>query len=265
VRCNRGVKLDQLFQLADRLGAERLATGHYARVVTQRGAPQLWRGRDHNKDQSYFLHTLSEERLGRLTFPLGELDKAAVRAKALELALPGATKGESQELCFVPSGRYDSFVSERAPGRLRPGPIVDASGKLVGQHEGIHGFTVGQRKNLGVALGERAYVTEIEAETATVRLGPREALSVRGARLAELSLFGSVDLPLSCGVQVRYRATPVPAEIRTAEGGGAIVCFASDVTAVASGQYAVFYDGERVLGGGLIVEALREPPWELAA
>lgn len=264
VRCNRGVKLRELFHLAERLEADAVATGHYARIVEREGRRELWRAKDANKDQSYFLHTLTDDKLGRLRFPLGESDKQSVRARALELSLPGANKGESQELCFVPTGRYDGFVAERADGRLRPGPLVDETGRVVGQHAGIHGFTVGQRKNLGVALGQRAYVVAIEPETATVRLGPQESLSVNGARLAELSLFGSVSLPLSCEVQVRYRGKPLAAEVR-ASAGGALVRFKEPVGAVSKGQYAVFYDGERVLGGGVIVETLSAPPWEAAA
>jgi tRNA-specific 2-thiouridylase len=145
VRCNRGVKLSELFRLADRLGAARIATGHYARVVERDGHHELWRARDANKDQSYFLHTLDESRLARLVFPLGDAHKSEVRDEAQSANLPGATKGESQELCFVSSGRYDSFVAERAGARVRPGPIVDEAGRVVGSHAGSHGVTVGQR------------------------------------------------------------------------------------------------------------------------
>jgi tRNA-specific 2-thiouridylase len=264
VRCNRGVKLKELFRLADRLSADRIATGHYARVVADSGEPELWRGKDRGKDQSYFLHTLTDRELSRLCFPLGELSKAEVRQRALDAKLPGAQKGESQELCFVPSGRYDAFVADRAAGRLRPGPIVDDSGRVVGEHAGIHGFTVGQRRNLGVALGQRAYVTEIEPETATVRLGSADALGAQGLSVSELALFRAVTLPRRCEVQVRYRAKPVPAEVRATEGG-AMVRFDEPIAAVSKGQYAVFYDGERVLGGGAIREVLRDPPWEVAA
>jgi tRNA-specific 2-thiouridylase len=264
VRCNRGVKLRELFHLADRLGAAKIATGHYARVVPNQGRLELWRARDPRKDQSYFLHTLDEEKLARLHFPLGDAEKSDVRAQAQALNLPGAHKGESQELCFVPSGRYDAFVSARADGRLRPGPIVNPAGEVVGQHAGIHGFTVGQRKNLGVALGQKAYVVAIEPDTATVRLGAAEELAFHGARVGELSLFKSVPLPLRCEVQVRYRGQPLPAEVRASEDG-ALIRFDAPAGAVSRGQYAVFYAGERVLGGGVIREALVAPPWEAAA
>ncbi|MGC4091950.1 MAG: tRNA 2-thiouridine(34) synthase MnmA [Polyangiaceae bacterium] len=264
VRCNRGVKLNELFHLADRLGAARVATGHYARVVQSEGRYELWRARDASKDQSYFLHTLSDARLARLLFPLGDAPKSEVRAQALAAKLPGAAKGESQELCFVSSGRYDTFVAERAGERVRPGPIVDEAGKVVGQHAGIHGFTVGQRKNLGVALGQRAYVSSIDADSGAVHLATGDALQFWGARLSELTLFAAVQLPLRCEVQVRYRGKPITCEVRASDGGASIR-FDEPVGAVSKGQYAVFYEGERVLGGGLITETLSTPPWEVAA
>src|SRR5688572_1587677 len=137
VRCNRGVKIKELMHLAERLEADRVATGHYARIVETEGRAELHRARDTSKDQSYFLHMLGQDVLKSLVFPLSEATKAEVREEAQRLGLPGAGKGESQELCFVPSGRYDAFVKERADGRLRPGPIVDGDGHVVGQHGGI--------------------------------------------------------------------------------------------------------------------------------
>jgi tRNA-uridine 2-sulfurtransferase len=200
---------------------------------------------------------LEDSRLERLVFPLGDADKTEVRDEAASAALPGARKGESQELCFVSSGRYDSFVAARAPERVRPGRIVDEEGKTVGQHAGVHGFTVGQRKKLGVALGERAYVVAIEPETATVRLGPQDATLSRRAHLGELAVAAGVTLPMRCEVQVRYRAKPVPALVQGSETT-ASVSFDTPVSAVGKGQYAVFYDGERVLGGGVITAAFGE-------
>jgi len=251
VRCNRGVKLPEILALAGSLGAERIATGHYARVVAAGGRYELHRARDLGKDQSYFLHTLGQAALARLVFPLGELDKAAVRARAQELGLPGADKGESQELCFVPSGRYDAFVADRAADRVRPGPIVDDAGRVVGQHQGVHGFTVGQRKNLGVSLGHRAYVTGIDADAATVRLGEKDALLASGALLEEPSLMAGVEAPFDCDVMVRYRGAPQAARV-TPAGAGLRVDFSRPVSAVVAGQYAVFLRGDRVLGGGVI-------------
>jgi tRNA-specific 2-thiouridylase len=252
-------------QLADRLDASRVATGHYARLVQREGRTELHRGRDASKDQSYFLHMLGESTLARLCFPLGDSDKAEVRAEALRLALPGAQKGESQELCFVPTGRYDSFVGDRAAERLRPGPIVDENGKVVGQHAGVHRFTVGQRRNLGVALGKPSYVVGIDAEQGRIELGPVERLMSTTAELGDVSLASDLKLPLSAQVQVRYRGAPLPARI-VKSPGGARVRFEKPVQAVVPGQFAVFYDGSRVLGGGLIrkAEQPETEPLELA-
>jgi tRNA-uridine 2-sulfurtransferase len=255
VRCNRGVKLPELLRLARELGAARVATGHYARVIRNGERYELHRARDRKKDQSYFLHMLDQATLSRLVFPLGELDKDSVRAEAQALDLPGADKGESQELCFVPSGRYDSFVAERAPERLRPGPILDEQGRPVGQHGGIHGFTLGQRKSLGVALGRRAYVVGIDPASASVRLGDRSELLVRSALLGETSLAPDVAPPFDCGVMMRYRGHEHPARVHAREGGLAIE-LVEPVAAVVPGQFAVFVQGERVLGGGVIRETV---------
>ena len=254
VRCNRGVKIRELVQLADRLDASRVATGHYARLVHEAGRVELHRARDASKDQSYFLHMLDQRTLGRLCFPLGDSDKAEVRAEALRLELPGAQKGESQELCFVPTGRYDSFVSERAPERLRPGPIVDDTGKVVAQHAGVQRFTVWQRRKHGVALGKPSYVVGIDANEGRVELGPIERLMSTTAELGELSLAADLELPLTADVQVRYRGAPLSARIQRTSGGARVV-FERPVQAVVPGQFAVFYAGSRVLGGGLIRKA----------
>jgi tRNA-specific 2-thiouridylase len=262
VSCNRGVKIPELLRLADRLGASRIATGHYARLVERGGRFELHRARDASKDQSYFLHALGEATLARLVFPLGELDKATVRAEAKRLMLPGADKGESQELCFVPTGHYAEFVAKEAPGRLRPGPIVDGDGRPVGQHDGIHAFTVGQRKNLGVALGRRAYVVGIDAASATVRLGAREELHAHAALVEDGVLRSDVALPLRCEVSVRYRGVPRAARLSARADRGLLVEFDEPATAVVPGQYAVFYAGDRVLGGGAIKESWASPAAE---
>jgi tRNA-specific 2-thiouridylase len=263
VVCNREVKLQELLHLADRLEAQRIATGHYAQIRNVNGVPRLVRARDRSKDQSYFLHMLSGQALERLMFPLGDSTKAEVRQQALELDLPGANKGESQELCFVESGHYAAFVAGRAGGRTRPGPVVDETGRRVGSHEGVHQFTIGQRRNLGVQLGRRAYVTGIDAVHATVHLGPRSALFALGATVEHAVLNDDVSLPLQCEVSVRYRGTPVFAEVTSLsnpggpESQGSLgLRFAKPVPAVSPGQYAVFYAGERVLGGGVIRRAV---------
>jgi tRNA-specific 2-thiouridylase len=257
--CNRGVKLGELVSIADRLGAARIATGHYARVVRAGGRARIARGRDASKDQSYFLYATPQELVERLVFPLGEDVKADVRAEALARALPGANKGESQELCFVGqgAGAYARFVGERAGARLRPGPIVDASGRVVGEHDGVHRFTVGQRKGLGVALGRPAFVTRIDAETATVTLGAEDDLTARSAALSELVLAPGVALPARARVRVRYRHDGAPGLVEGA-GASARVTFDEPVRAVTRGQIAVLYDDDVVLGGGRIDAAFAE-------
>ena len=252
VECNREVKVPELLRLGDRLGATQVATGHYARVATVAGRPSLHRGRDSTKDQSYFLHMLDSAVLARLRLPLGDATKREVRAEALALGLVGSSKGESHELCFVPTGRYDRFVAKHAEGRVRPGPIVDSQGRQIGSHAGIHAFTLGQRRNLGVALGERTFVVGIDPETNTVRLGPRDQVEASGAELEEVVLADDVALPLSCDVSVRYRGKLQPSWVCDSSSGRVLVEFERPVTAVVPGQYAVFYVDDRVLGGGRI-------------
>jgi tRNA-specific 2-thiouridylase len=257
--CNRSVKLAELFALADRLGADQVATGHYARVLRDGPTPRLAMGRDPDKDQSYFLYATPPSWLRRLVFPLGESTKAEVRAEAVARALPGATKGESQELCFVGAAphAYADFVGERAAGRTRPGPIVDEDGRVLGRHDGVHRFTVGQRKGLGVAAGRPLFVQRIDPETSTVHLGSGESLRTRAADVAEVVLAEGVTLPLRARVRVRYRHDGDWAAVESAADGEgrASVRFDEPVRAVTPGQVAVFYDGERVLGGGRIARA----------
>jgi tRNA-specific 2-thiouridylase len=259
VTCNRGVKIRELLEIADDLGADRVATGHYARVDAEHSPPALLRARDRGKDQSYFLHMLPPAVLARLVFPLGDSDKAQVRQQALQLGLAGADKGESQELCFVQQGRYAVFVSARAPERVRPGQIVDEAGRALGGHSGIHRFTLGQRKNLGVATGERAYVVGVDVASSSVTLGPRDRLLARGARVASASLAPDVALPRTCDVAVRYRGQPQRASVQRWGEHGLEIRFVEPIHAVVPGQVAVLYDGERVLGGGTSSVALAEP------
>jgi tRNA-specific 2-thiouridylase len=255
--CNRGVKLAELFALADRLGAGHVATGHYARIVRDGdGAPRLAMGADRSKDQSYFLYASPRSWLERLVFPLGESTKSEVRSEAAARALPGAGKGESQELCFVGGGAhaYAQFIATRAAGRVRPGIVVDDEGRPVGTHDGVHGFTVGQRKGLGVALGKPAFVTRIDGSSATVHLGDEVALHARETTLADVVLAEGVTLPARARVRVRYRHEGQVATVDTGPGRGARVVFDAPVRAVTPGQIAVLYDDDRVIGGGRIVE-----------
>jgi tRNA-uridine 2-sulfurtransferase len=266
--CNRTVKLAELFAIAGKLGATRVATGHYARVVPggSRG-PQLAMGADRAKDQSYFLYASPRAWLERLVFPLGDSTKPEVRDEAVRRALPGAAKGESQELCFAGSGphAYADFVARRAGTRVRAGAIVDETGREVGVHRGVHRFTIGQRRGLGVAVGKPAFVARIDAESGTVHLGGEEALRSRAADLADVCLAEGITLPLRASVKVRYRHDGDPGTVTaspSAEPGSARVApvvrvvFDAPVRAVTRGQVAVFYDGDRVLGGGRIVAAV---------
>lgn len=256
--CNRGVKIAELAQLADRLGATKIATGHYARMGrSERDAPFIREGLDRSKDQSYFLYATARSELERLVFPLGESTKAEVRAEAIARKLPGATKGESQELCFVGAGQgaYASFVEQRATKeRLRPGPIVDSDGRVVGNHDGVHRFTIGQRKGLGVAIGKPAFVTSIDPKSGTVRLGDDAELASMFATVEDVIVAPDVDLPIeSARVRVRYRHDGALARVERGEReSSGRITFVDPVRAISRGQIAVFYDGDRVLGGGRI-------------
>ena len=265
IACNRTVKLRELFPLAERLGAHFVATGHYARVVMEGEKARLHRGTDHQKDQSYFLHMLREDELRKVMFPLGASTKAEVRAEAIARKLPGATKGESQELCFVSSGHYAEFVEERADGRVRPGRIFAPDGRAVAEHHGVHGFTIGQRKGLGVALGKPVFVTAIDGETGAVQLGEEADLCFDGLTMDEAVWSDDVVFPLRATVRVRSRHEGADAVIEEAPNGGFVARFVAPVRAVSPGQVAVAYAGDRVFGGGLIVRALRRGAGELAS
>lgn len=252
VHCNRMVKLHELMEIAARLDAVQVATGHYARIVSNGSRLELHRGRDSSKDQSYFLHAYLGQDLARLRFPLGEATKSEIRAQASALGLFGAEKGESQELCFVPTGRYDAFVEARAQGRIRPGRIIDDRGRDLGPHQGIHQFTLGQRRNLGIAAGRRVYVTAIDPASGTVTVGDREQLLCSTATLDLLTFADDLQLPAEVTCAVRYRGEPQRARVERHEGQ-TLVRFEQPVAAIVPGQFAVFFVGERVVGGGRII------------
>jgi len=255
VLCNQDLKFDELWRRAGALGADCVATGHYARIVNgDDGAPRLLRARDRAKDQSYFLFGLSTAQLARTLFPLGDLTKDEVRGVARRLGLAVADKAESQEICFVPDRDYAGFVERRSPGAAAPGAIVDADGSVVGRHGGVHRFTVGQRRGLGLGGGAPRYVTGIDAATATVRVGASEHLLAAGL-VAERVRWtrGPVD---DAEVRVRHRHPPVAARLRVVGDGRVEARFAEPVRAVTPGQAAVFYRGDEVVGGGWIAAAL---------
>lgn len=251
IECNRRVRFGALLGRVEPLGCDVLVTGHYARIGERSGRPVLLRAVDATKDQSYVLHMLTATDLQRVRFPIGDLTKDQVRAHAARFGLGTAAKPDSQDLCFV-SGDYRRFLAERLPSIRRPGELIDDDGVVVGTHDGVAGFTVGQRRGLGVALGEPRYVVGVEPATGTVRVGPRRALAVGGCDVTGVSF---VTAPVRSGevveVKVRYRSRAVPATLSAHESGWHIR-FTQPQEAVAPGQAAVFYRGEEVLGGGTI-------------
>ena len=265
VLCNRDLKFGRLLEYADAMGAAYVATGHYARVEFEAGRWRLKRGLDRAKDQSYFLFAIAPQRLERVRLPLGEMTKGEVRRVALEAGLPVHDKDESQEVCFV-GGTVGEFVRDRRPDLVRPGPVLDLAGRVLGRHEGIVNYTVGQRRGLGIAVGEPRYVVAIRAADAAVIVGPAEALRSGGLVAGDVVWHETVPAePVRAEVQIRYRHAAAPAWITrldpTPDGGGrAEVKFDEPQPAVAPGQPAVFYRGDRVLGGGWIETAVAPNP-----
>ncbi|MCS6800186.1 MAG: tRNA 2-thiouridine(34) synthase MnmA [Myxococcota bacterium] len=253
VRCNRDVKLGLLAALAQTLGCDRIATGHYARLV--RGADgrlELWRAVDRDRDQSDFLFATPAAVLERLRLPLGEMHKSEVRAAARRLGLPNADKPDSQELCFVPDGQVRAFVA-RERGTTTPGWIVDVEGRRLAAHDGIEGFTVGQRRGLGLGGGPARYVLRIVAERGEVVVGTEADLGGDELVATELSwIDGGPPAPVfDAEVRIRHRHEPAPATV-SVEDGRMRVKFRSAQRAITPGQAAVVYRSERVLGGGFI-------------
>jgi tRNA-uridine 2-sulfurtransferase len=259
VRCNSEVKFDWLLRRARALGA-RLATGHYARVERRGGRLALLRGVSREKDQSYFLYGLGQEALAHLEFPVGGMAKPEVRAAAARAGLPTADKAESQEICFVTRGDAADFVALRAPERLRPGEVVSTEGEVLGHHEGVHHFTVGQRRGLGLSSPPRGevgagprYVVRLEPETARVVVGSGEEASRDELEVGDASWVAGAPPtgPRELLVQVRHRHEGERGTITFGEGRVG-VRLARPVRGVAPGQAAVFYDGDEVVGGGRI-------------
>jgi tRNA-specific 2-thiouridylase len=253
IRCNQWIKFDALLDRARALGADVLATGHYARVEQRDGRFRLLRGVDSSKDQSYVLWMLTQDELAHTRFPVGDIEKSETRRIAEQLGLRTAHKPDSQEICFVRAGDVGTYVSERIPEASVPGPLVDSSGAVIGEHKGIGNYTIGQRKGLGVALGKPMFVSSIDAERNTVVVGDRDELMVETFTLEEESF---VDGPPVNGssVEVQHRAHGDVHRARLSiEDGTWTVRYDEPVAAVAAGQSAAFYKGDRLLGGGIIV------------
>ena len=260
--CNNHLKFDQLLVVAKQIGAEALATGHYARVTfdDQRGRWLLKRPADRSKDQTYFLFGLTQEQLSRTLFPLGEMTKPEVRERARQHGLALSEKPDSQEICFVPGGDYknflDAYLSEQ--GESLPdtaGELVTSSGEVIGEHAGIHNFTVGQRKGLGVATGSPLYVIQIKGDARQVVVGGQEELYSKTLRARRINLIAVGDLtePMRVAVKIRHRHEPASARIEKMSDDEILVTFDEPQRAITPGQAAVFYDGDTVVGGGWIV------------
>ena len=256
VHCNAGLKFSNLLDRARGLDADYVATGHYARIghEPRTGRLLLKRGSDTAKDQSYFLFSLDQSQLAHAMFPLGPLRKADVRDRARRLGLPVADKPDSHEICFVSDGDYAGFVERRAPGIARTGVISDASGRVLGRHDGVHRFTVGQRKGLGLSSTMPLYVLEIDANSNQVTVGPRDALDRAGLTASDVNWI--MGRPPSGAIRVaariRHRHQEAAASLRALDGRRAELQFDEPQAAITPGQAVVFYDGEDVVGGGWI-------------
>jgi tRNA-specific 2-thiouridylase len=259
--CNTDVKFEPLLRMARQIGAERLATGHYARIRKNddTGRWELWRARDESKDQSYFLWGLSQEQLSRSEFPLGDLTKQEVRAAARRANLPVAEKPESMELCFVPNGNYVQFIQaySRESGislRGGEGEIVTEAGEVIGRHNGVHEFTIGQRKGLGFAVGKPLYVISIDQKQNRVVVGDDGALRTTKFEIEAVNWVscGAQEVPLHALAKIRHKHEPAHATIEPLGMNRARITFDAPQRAITPGQAAVFYDHDRVLGGGWI-------------
>lgn len=266
LECNRHVKFRHLVQRARMLGADYLATGHYARIVhgTDGQPHRLFRAVDQRKDQSYVLYTMDQDQLGYITFPLGNLTKPETRQLARIFGLPVAEKEESQEICFVGNGSYAEFVAKRRPDVTKPGEIVTTSGETIGQHKGLVHHTIGQRKGIGVPRPEPLYALRLDLDDNRLVVGSRSEAEATRLVADGVTMTSDVwpDLPIRVDVSVRYRGSPMPATVTFGQESSrsATIEFDADRPIAAPGQAVVFYDGDEVLGGGTIANVQRA--WE---
>ncbi len=251
--CNSDLKFATLVDRAAGFGADVVATGHYAKVErAPNGRFRLLRGNDPLKDQSYFLFALTQQQLAHAAFPVGDMEKHEVRAYAHARGLPVADKPDSQEICFVPDGDYARFVERRLPNPHEGGVITDQTGRVMGRHDGVHRYTVGQRKGLGLSSPAPLYVLSIEPESRTVVVGDRASLEQSHCEVMDVNWTGGITPsgPLRVGVQIRHRHAPAASVVTPGDAGRAAVVFDVPQRAIAPGQAAVFYDDDEVVGGG---------------
>lgn len=256
IRCNQHIKFDALLEKVIELGADFLATGHYARIEHSADGYRLLKAADRSRDQSYFLYVLGQRELKRLLLPIGNLCKSEVRRLAAELGLPVSNRRDSQDVCFIPDNDYRSFLSGRIP--LREGEIVDITGKVLGRHNGLAQYTVGQRHRLGLNSNKQLYVLKLEAENSRLVVGSKDQLLNNSLTASRLSWVSGemVKGPVTVAAKVRYKAPEVAAELYPGDGGTE-VRFLKPQSAITPGQSVVFYQGDEVLGGGIIDAVLR--------
>lgn len=253
VFCNRMIKFPKLLAYADSLGIKKIATGHYARMAEGK----ILRGKDRKKDQSYVLCLLPESWYERLVFPLGDYEKKEIRLFAANLGLPVAEKAESQENCFVPNDDYKTFLG-RYPNRFQQGDFLDGEGRVLGRHNGLPFYTVGQRRGIGLAFGSPKYVVRLDAAKNAVIIGDEEDLFTGFCLVKDVNLIGGKGgEDFFCTVKIRYQSEPAAASLRPRENGVFEVKFEKPLKSVTPGQYAVFYDGDTLLGGGEITSGRR--------
>jgi len=256
LRCNEHIKFKILWQRAKKIKADYIATGHHARLEHDEGSGRylLKKGKDKDRDQSYFLYTLTQEELSRTLMPVGNLTKKEVRIYAQKLGLSVAQKPESQEICFIPENRYPEFLKTRIPEAFQPGPIVDLSNHVLGEHKGIIHFTIGQRKGMGIAAPYPLYVLSIDREKNTIVVGTDDQLYKRRLLASEVNWISveKITRPILFKAKIRYKHTEADALLTPTDSGEVQVEFEKPQRAITPGQAVVFYDGEMVVGGGII-------------
>lgn len=259
VDCNAQLKFPAFCPLMEETGAEALATGHYTSIVETDGRYTLRCAADDSKDQTYFLYRLDQDTLARCRFPLGELSKAQVRALATEAGLSSAGQKDSYDVCFIEDGDYRALLQERVPERLIPGDIMDEDGRVLGRHQGLANYTLGQRRGLDIAMGDPAYVTSIDQEHNRLTLGPKQRLYHSRAVIDRINILPRerLEKPFSGQVKVRYKAPLAEARISPDGEERLILEFAQPVWGMTAGQSAVIYEGDILFGGGRIIEADR--------
>ncbi len=262
IRCNQYIKFDFLMKKLKAFGADFLATGHHARVEydTRSGRYLLKKGKDRQKDQSYFLYPLTQKQLSRTLMPIGNFTKKEVREKAQKLGLPVAQRPESQEICFVPDNDYSGFLRQRIPEAFRSGPIVDLGNRVLGQHEGIAHFTIGQRKGMGIAASQPLYVLSINSDKNTIVIGPSNQLYGNTLLASQVNLISKdkITKPLKVRAKIRYKHKETKAFLSPQDTDQILVEFEKPQRAITPGQSVVFYDKDVVVGGGIIDKSVKK-------